>query len=178
MPCSNPPHAELPPPEQGVVLRLMKLSDVHQVLQIETASFASPWKREHFLHELRENRWAVNWVVETRSRVVGYACVWCIHDGLKINNIAILGAKRGRGLGRWLLLSVLGDAIARGCRTATLEVRPSNEAALALYRTHGFVEIGRRQGYYATEGEDAIVMSRELDWQAWNTIASGGGTGV
>ena len=166
MPCSNPPHAELPPPEEGVVLRLMKLSDVHQVLQIETASFASPWKREHFLHELRENRWAVNWVVETRSRVVGYACLWCIHHELKINNIAILGAKRGRGLGRWLLLSVLGDAIARGCRTATLEVRPSNEAALALYRTHGFVEIGRRQGYYATEGEDAIVMSLELDRRA------------
>jgi ribosomal-protein-alanine N-acetyltransferase len=178
MPCSNLPEAELRPPEEGLELRPMRLADVEQVLQIETASFASPWKSEHFRHELGENRWAVNLVVEERGRVVGYACLWCIHDELKINNIAILGDRRRRGLGRWLLLSVLSDAIDRGCRSATLEVRPSNAAALALYRAHGFAETGRRRGYYATEREDAIVMSLELDRRVWKTIASGGDAGV
>ena len=149
-----------------MVLRPMRLSDVDQVLRIETDSFGSPWKSEHFLHELRENHWAVNWVVETQGRVSGYACLWCIHDELKINNFAIVGTERGHGLGRWLLHALLDDAIARGCRSATLEVRPSNEAALALYRACGFVEIGRRKGYYVTEGEDAIVMSLELDRRA------------
>ena len=178
MPCSSPPHADLRPPEDGLVLRAMRESDVGQVLEIEAASFASPWKSEHFLHELRENRWSVNHVVERRGLVVGYACVWCIHDELKINNIAVRDDLRGRGVGRWLLLCVLGDAIARGCRSATLEVRPSNAAALVLYRSRGFVEIGRRKGYYAAEGEDAIVMHRDLDRQAWKTIASAGGAGV
>jgi ribosomal-protein-alanine N-acetyltransferase len=156
----------------------MRVADVSRVLQIESSSFASPWKSEHFLHELRENRWAVNLVVELRGRLVGYACLWCIHEELKINNIAILEAERGRGIGRWLLLHVLGDAIARGCRLATLEVRPSNTAALALYRSHGFVETGRRKGYYAAEGEDALVMSLELDPHVWKRIASAGGAGV
>ena len=178
MPCSSPPHAELRPPQDGLVLRAMRVSDVEQVLQIESASFASPWKSEHFLHEIRQNSWAVNVVVERHGRVVGYACLWCIHDELKIHNIAILDAERGRGIGRWLLLCVLGDAIARDCRSATLEVRPSNAAALALYRSHGFVETGRRKGYYAAEGEDAIVMSLELDRQVWKKIASVGGAGV
>jgi ribosomal-protein-alanine N-acetyltransferase len=178
MPCSSPPHAELRPPEDGLVLREMRVSDMDQVLQIESTSFASPWKSEHFLHELRQNRWAVNLVVERCGVLVGYACVRCFHDELKINNIAIVDAERGRGIGRWLLLWVLGDAIARGCRSAALEVRPSNAAALALYRSRGFVEIGRRKGYYASEGEDAIVMSLELDPQAWKTIASAGGAGV
>lgn len=178
MPCSSRLHADLQPPLDGLVLRTMRESDVDQVLQIESASFASPWKAEHFLHEIRENRWAVNLVVERHGTIVGYACLWSIHDELKINNIAVLVAERRHGVGRWLLLCVLGDAIARGCRSATLEVRPSNEAAVALYRSHGFVEIGRRNGYYATEGEDAIVMHLELDRQAWKTIASAGGAGV
>lgn len=178
MPCSNPPHAELQPPEVGLVLRPMRVSDVDQVLQIESSSFASPWKSGHFLHELRENRWAVSLVVERHGRLVGYACLWSIRDELKINNIAILKAERGRGIGRWLLLHALGDAIARGCRSATLEVRPSNAAAVSLYRSHGFVETGRKKGYYAAEGEDALVMTLELDPQVWKTIASPGGAGV
>ena len=65
-----------------------------------------------------------------------------------------------------------------GCSSATLEVRPSNTAAVALYSSHGFVEIGRRKGYYAAEGEDAIVMHLEIDRQTWKTIASAGGAGV
>jgi ribosomal-protein-alanine N-acetyltransferase len=178
MPCSSHPHAELRPPEDGLVLRAMRVSDLDQVLEIESASFASPWKSEHFLHEIRENRWAVNLVAERHGLVVGYACLWCIHDELKINNIAVLDDRRRRGVGRWLLLALLGDAIARGCSSATLEVRPSNTAALALYRSHGFVEIGRRIGYYAAEGEDAIVMHLELDRRTWKTIASAGGAGV
>ena len=178
MPCSSPPHADLQPPEEGLVLRPMRVSDVDQILKIEKSSFATPWQSQHFLHEIRENRWAVNLVVERHGLVVGYACLWCIQDELKINNIAVLDAERRRGVGRWLLLCVLGDAIARGCRSATLEVRPSNEAALALYRVHGFVEIGRRKGYYAAEGEDAIVMQLDLDHRSWKTIASAGGPGV
>jgi ribosomal-protein-alanine N-acetyltransferase len=61
---------------------------------------------------------------------------------------------------------------------ATLEVRPSNAGARNLYRSHGFVEVGRRPNYYSAEGEDAIVMSIDLDPRRWTEIASGGATGV
>jgi ribosomal-protein-alanine N-acetyltransferase len=156
----------------------MRVTDVEQVVKIERASFASPWKPEHFLHEILENEWALNRVVEAGGEVVAYACVWCLQDELKINNIAVDRGARRQGVGRWLLVSLLAEAISRGCRSATLEVRPSNEAALALYRDFGFVELGRRKGYYAAEGEDAIVMALHLDRRAWKTIASAGRGGV
>jgi ribosomal-protein-alanine N-acetyltransferase len=156
----------------------MREVDLERVVTIEQRSFASPWKKEHFLHELRNNVWAVNLVAEREGEVAGYACVWCVHDELKINNIAIHEKLRRRGFGRWLLLSVLREALARGCRVATLEVRPSNAGARNLYRSHGFVEVGRYPNYYSDEGEDAIVMSIDLDARRWTEIASGGVTGV
>lgn len=151
----------------------MEVSHLDQVLRIERASFGSPWKMEHFLHEIEGNRWAVNWVMEDpAARVIGYSCCWCIHDELKINNVAIHRDHRNRGFGRWLLLNVLREALLRGCKSATLEVRPSNVSAIRLYQAFGFREIGRRSGYYAAEGEDAIVMHAELDRRRWRAIAS------
>jgi ribosomal-protein-alanine N-acetyltransferase len=50
----------------------------------------------------------------------------------------------------------------RGCRLATLEVRPSNAPARALYEAFGFEVVGRRRGYYADTGEDAILLARDL----------------
>ena len=70
--------------------------------------------------------------------------------------------QRRRGLGQWLLRRILREARDQGCRVARLEVRPSNTAALALYRRHGFSEIGRRKDYYRQDGEDAVIMEASL----------------
>lgn len=132
--------------------------DLDQVLEIERASFPSPWAREHFEFELSENRWAVSRVVKRGDDVIAYAMVWHLHDELKINNIAVHAAWRRRGVGDWLLKRILDAGFAAGCRVARLEVRPSNGAARRLYERHGFIEIGRRKGYYQREAEDAILM--------------------
>jgi ribosomal-protein-alanine N-acetyltransferase len=47
-------------------------------------------------------------------------------------------------------------------RVASLEVRASNEAAQALYRKLGFHDVGRRPRYYGDNGEDAVLMDREM----------------
>jgi ribosomal-protein-alanine N-acetyltransferase len=146
-------------------------ADLRQVLEIEQAAFTTPWREGHFLHELRNNPWAVNRVVEHEGLVVAYACLWCIHDELKINNIAVREDMRGRGVGRWLLLCVLHEGLRRGCATATLEVRPTNRVALHLYRSHGFEEVGRRPDYYGP-GEEAILMTLELDRRRWRVISA------
>ncbi len=140
----------------------MAETDLEQVLEIENEAFGSPWRREHFSFEIRENRWAVTTAVRHRGQVVAYASTWRIHGELKVNNIAVRWDWRRRGLGRWLLRRLLRDAAAAGCTVARLEVRPSNAAALALYRAHGFVETGRRPGYYRPEGEDALLMETVL----------------
>lgn len=133
-----------------------------QVLEIEGEAFASPWKREHFEFEIRDNRWAVNRVARFGGNVVGYTSSWSLGGELKINNIAVRREWRGRGLGRWLLECTLQEAASDGCRVAHLEVRPSNSAAIALYLRRGFVEVGRRPCYYQREGEDAILMELGL----------------
>jgi len=140
----------------------MAESDLDQVLAIENASFPSPWQREHFLHELQQNSFAHNWVLKRGATVVGYASVWHLERELKINNIAIAPELRGAGLGRRLLEAVVEEATREGCEKAELEVRPSNIAALKLYRRHGFRESGRRRNYYQREAEDAIVMEARL----------------
>ncbi len=140
----------------------MTEDDLDSVLEIERESFASPWRHEHFLFEIRQNRWAVNRVVRLAGQVVAYMAAWELDDELKINNIAVRAEQRRRGLGRWLLRRILAEARARGCRWASLEVRPSNGPAKRLYEEHGFREVGRRRGYYQQEFEDAIVMEAEL----------------
>lgn len=140
----------------------MSASDLDQVLEIESATFASPWRREHFLFEILENRWAVNQVVRRGDQLLAYSCVWELFEELKINNVAVRQEMRRHGLGRWLLERIVETARGRGCTVARLEVRPSNAGALALYRGFGFREVGRRTGYYQQEGEDAILMQAEL----------------
>ena len=66
------------------------------------------------------------------DQLVGYAGMWQVVDEAHITNIAVLPGYRGRGIGRMLLEALLKDANVRGARSATLEVRPSNIAALAL----------------------------------------------
>ena len=163
--------AEPPAPLAALALRPMVEADLAAILDIERASFGTPWRATHFLHELRNNRWAINRVGELDGAVIAYACLWCIHEELKINNIAVREDHRGEGVGRWLLLCLLREGLVRGCEIATLEVRPGNLAALALYRSHGFEQVGRRRDYYGP-GEDALLMTLDLDRQRWPAIVA------
>jgi len=160
---SNADDPERHAPVAGVRFVPLRVTDIDQVLEIESDSFASPWKREHFLFELRENHLAANRVARREGRVLGYICAWRIYGEMRINNIAVRADQRRRGLGRWILRQALDEARREGCNEATLEVRPSNIAALRLYRAFGFAEIGRCKGYYQAEGEDAVVMQARLD---------------
>lgn len=84
---------------------------------------------------------------------------------LEIYNIAVRPELRGTGLGHLLLSFALGQAAERGFLRAVLEVRPSNEAAMALYSRLGFATCGRRKGYYTDTGEDALVLECMLNGQ-------------
>ena len=141
----------------------MTEADLEDVLAIERASFPTPWPREHFLFELRGHRYAHNVVLRRKGEVLGYACVWFVYDEVRINNIAIDPPRRRRGLGGRLLRWVLDEGAARGCRRATLEVRPTNREAFLLYASHGFQSVGRRKLYYSDTGEDALLMTAAIE---------------
>ena len=139
----------------------MRLTDVGVVARIEAASFPAPWNRGHFRHELERNPYSVNRVLRRRDTVIGYTSVWILDGELQVNKIAVDAAQRGRGFGRLLMRRLLELAAQAHCRRVTLEVRPGNAVARALYADLGFVEVGRRVDYYGP-GEAAILMRLDL----------------
>ena len=133
--------------------------DIPAVLEIERASFTTPWPPEAFEQELRHNRLARYAVARQGSAVVGYAGVWLMVDEAHITTFAVHPDWRRQGIGRRLLLAMLTVAEELKATRMTLEVRVSNLAAQALYGTHGFAIAGRRERYYTDDGEDAFVMT-------------------
>jgi [ribosomal protein S18]-alanine N-acetyltransferase len=91
------------------------------------------------------------------DQTIGLGCYWAILDEAHITVLAVDPRYQRRGLGKWLLVNLLADAGERALTRATLEVRPSNSRALALYESFGFETLGRRRRYYA-DGEDALIL--------------------
>ncbi len=110
----------------------MELADVPAVLDIERASFSTPWPPEAFHQELRHNRLARYVVARQGGAVVGYAGVWLMVDEAHITTFAVHPDWRRQGIGRRLLLALLVVAEELGAARMTLEVRVSNVAAQAL----------------------------------------------
>ena len=142
----------------------MVLDDIPAVVAIENCSFPTLWSAGSFRHELLENPHAMLFVIRAQKPpgVIGFGCIWVVDREMKINNIAIHPLVRRRGFGSRLLQFVLDLAVSRGCRNATLEVRPGNAPALAMYGTAGFRVVGRHKDYYGDTHEDALLMSRSL----------------
>jgi ribosomal-protein-alanine N-acetyltransferase len=142
-----------------VVVDPMRLEDVPAVHEIERLSFRTPWPAYAFEQELRGNRLARYVVARAGDRVVGFAGVWLMVDDAHVTTFGVHPDWRRQGIGRQLLLSVSELSVAIGARRMTLEVRPSNDAAQALYQAFGFEIVGRRPSYYTDDGEDALVMT-------------------
>lgn len=146
----------------GIVARRMTADDVGRVAELELASFTAPWSPDTFVHLLDRSGCELRVLEDPEAGVVAYAVLWCILDQGELANFAVAESHRGRGLGRRLLEHVLEVARERGVEALYLEVRVSNEAALALYRAYGFTEVGRRKKYYDKPVEDALVMVRRV----------------
>ena len=140
------------------VIRFMRLKDVDAVAAIEEATFARPWSRESFRQELTRNAVARYLVAEEEGKILGYAGAWVILDESHITNIAVLEEARGRGIGKRLTAQLLQILSNLGACYVTLEVRVSNERAQNLYKSLGFVSVGKRKRYYEDNNEDAYLM--------------------
>jgi ribosomal-protein-alanine acetyltransferase len=149
-------------PPSRVKVRPAVERDLAAVARIEIASFADPWTPGALLGELRADALRLPLVAELDGRVVGYLMAWRVADQLHILNIAADRAVRRAGVGTAMLREAARRALADGLAEATLEVRRSNTGAQAFYHRHGFIQVGVREGYYADNGEDAIIMDGPL----------------
>ncbi len=149
---------------EPVTIEPMVSSDLPTILAIERKSFRTPWTSYAFLKFLGDQG-SLCIVARNEREVVGYGVGWFTPSECHIGNIAVEERYRRRGIGSILLKSMLKTARERGIGLATLEVRMSNEAAISLYKSHGFKEIAIRKGYYYPDGEDALVMTKELKFK-------------
>ncbi len=140
-------------------IELMRIEDLEAVLEIEEASFPTPWSRNSFLYELTENQRAIYLVAKNEfNKVVGYIGMWVVFDEGHITNLAAHPLYRRQGVGRILLNELVAVARRNGVQYLTLEVRRSNLSAQDLYQKIGFVHMGVRRKYYLDNREDALIM--------------------
>lgn len=141
---------------------VMQAADIGAVVDAETRCHEFPWTAGNFADSLAAGYGA--WVAREEGRMTGYAVMMRAPDEAHLLNITILPELQRCGRGSALLRHLFAAAGAWGATRMLLEVRPGNVSGLALYRRHGFAEIGRRRGYYPARGgrEDAVVMAREL----------------
>ena len=153
----------LPDAGQEPEIRPATEADLPVIIEIERVSFPSPWGRSVFLDELTRE-WArlVVYCPSSSRAPVAFINYWVVRDEIHILNVATHPSERRRGIATRLLSWVIGPSVANGARYVTLEVRRSNQAALALYRRFGFEAIGVRPRYYIDNNEDAILMLLSL----------------
>lgn len=140
----------------------MVAGDVPGAAMIESVTFDAPWSERLFAEDLVAS--GRHWFVAERDgELVGYAGGWLLQDDAHLMNIAVRADARGHGTGRALLSTLIVRLKESGARRMTLEVRPANTAAIALYESVGMRPAGLRPGYYAETGEDALIMWGELE---------------
>lgn len=138
--------------------RPMANADLEWVGEVERALHPAPWSANSFGDSMAAGH--ACWVFREAGQRVAYAVLMLVLDEAHLLNLTVAAEQHRRGIGGAVLRFLFDEARHHGATQLFLEVRPSNEAALSLYRGRGFEAIGRRKGYYpARQGrEDAIVM--------------------
>ena len=141
-----------------VRLRPMVDADVDAVLALDALVHPTTWSPEFMRSQLGLPGSRTNLVAELYGDLVGHAALLVVADEGHVTSVAVAPDHQRMGIGRVLLAALCRDAEHRGLVAMTLEVRVSNAAAVALYRRFGFAPSGVRPGYYADDGEDALIM--------------------
>jgi len=142
-----------------VVLRDMTVADLAQVLSIEIAVFPCPWSLHAFRAEVLNPLAWTRVAVDAEGRVVAYLVARFYGDMWHLMDLAVSQDFRLQGIGNSMIDDLL-TVVAATDLDVTLEVRPSNKAAIDLYLRCGFQAVGVRRRYYEDNGEDATIMLR------------------
>lgn len=141
-----------------MLIRPASLDDIPAMMDLERhAATAAHWNREHYARIFRSDTDRTALIAEDGGRAFGFIVGRAAGDEWELENVAVAGAARRRGLGTRLVGELLEIACARGAASVFLEVRESNRAARALYEKWSFVPSERRKHYYSDPPEDALV---------------------
>lgn len=151
-------------PAQGssaILIRGMISSDAPAVMSILRESpEASFWSEKSIFESAVLG---TSWVAEQDGCVAGFLIGRGVADEFEILNMAVARAQRRRGIAAQLVREALQRAGKAGAKRAYLEVRASNESAISLYARNGFTQSGRRERYYESPPEDALLFTVEMN---------------
>jgi ribosomal-protein-alanine N-acetyltransferase len=142
-------------------IRRLTYADLPQVIAIERRAFPTPWSLAMFVLELSKPS-GICLVAIEEERIAGYLVCSRYDIVWHVMNVAVEPGRRREGIATALLEDLFTRADKPG-EQYTLEVRTSNDAAIALYERFGFESAGVRPGYYHDNKEDALIM--------WRTVA-------
>ena len=147
--------------ERRLSVRAPQLSDVRSLEAAELACFVDPWPPQFFVSEiLADGRFSRLLVDQTNTILAYLFCAWQFLD-LHVLKVAALPGFRRQGLSTRLMVLAEAHALEAGGESLTLEVRPTNTAAIALYGSLDYRMAGTRPGYYQ-DGEDALIMTKSI----------------
>ena len=140
-----------------MLIRPADSGDIASIVMLEGACFSDPWPEDFIARRLERIL-----VAERDGFFLGYAAVDAVLDEGSLDSIAVTPEHRRQGAADALLDAARQWALARSLRLVNLEVRAGNAPAVALYKKHGFVQVGLRKNYYEKPREDAILMTLVL----------------
>ena len=147
-------------------LEAITLRDLSKILTIDRTAFKRPWQQKSFLEELScDNAYSYavrRQRVDQRSEIIAYVFLRILVTEMHIVRIAVAREFQNRGVAAWLLRQCFRLAREKKIVSVFIEVRPTNQPAMALYLKSGFRLLGRRSCYYPETGEDALVMVKYL----------------
>jgi len=143
------------------IIRDMQAVDLPNVFDLEPRTFPRPWPVRLFAQELANDS-SIALVCEEDGVLVGYLVADMFVDVWHLMNLAVEEKKRRQHIASDLIGAYFEITERRSHRGHTLEVRVSNEAAIELYRSFGFISTGVRPRYYDDDAEDALIM-----WKDW-----------
>ena len=144
------------------MIRIEKMQACHcsDVAKLEAECFSLPWSENAIRSEL-SNPLSL-WLVALKDDVlIGYVGSQSVMDEADMMNLAVKDSYRRMGIGEGLISILVEKLKEREVRSLTLEVRASNLPAIALYEKMGFLQVGRRPGYYRNPKEDALILRKE-----------------
>ena len=136
--------------------------DAGELARLEAACFAHPRSEAAILGEIGQPERYLLVTAKQAGELLGYAGLEYVLDEGYLTDVAVFPAVRHQGVGRSLLLELERRGRELGLSFLTLEVRAGNAAAIALYRSLGYKEAGRRRGFYTDPREDALLMTKYL----------------
>ncbi len=137
-------------------------ADISRLVALDNSATPTPWSEQNFRDSLHSKDQC--WILENNNAIIASGIVSLVMDEASLLNITVCPDYQGQGLGRKMLEFLMSESLRSGASVCFLEVRESNKAAIALYISSHFSQVGIRKNYYQLQGrgENALVMKREL----------------